>query len=85
MEHENIYRVRLFSLLQEEVGASILEIRATGPQTAASLIERAASDKSVIAKYVSIITVAVNTRFVSSDHQVQPSDEIAFITPVSGG
>lgn len=77
--------VLLFSTLREQVGASTLHLRLDEPVTAEALLERIAASHPPIRPSLSFIRMAVNQEYVEPDHLVREGDEVALITPVSGG
>ncbi len=77
--------VLLFSVLRERIGASSLTVSLSEPVTAALLLERIADAHPPIRPALSCVRVAVNQEYVGQDHLVRAGDEIALITPVSGG
>lgn len=77
--------VLLFSILREQVGTSSLTFPLEEPVAAGDLLERLAEVHPSIRPALSIIRVAVNQEYVNNGHVVRGGDEVALITPVSGG
>ena len=78
-------RVLLFSLLKEKVGASELSLTLDAPATGTDLLDRLEADHPSIADHRSSLRLAVNQEYVGTDVSLEDGDEVAIITPVSGG
>ncbi len=78
-------RVLLFSVLRERLGCSELEVCVPAPATGARLLDQLAIQYPTIAAYRKVIRLAVNQEYAAESIELQESDEIALITPVSGG
>lgn len=79
------YRVLLFSVLKQKVGDSIVHVEIDGSTTGRDLLDRLVADYPLLADYRSIVRMAVNHEYAHEDVRLSPTDEIALITPVSGG
>lgn len=77
--------ILLFSVLRERIGASSLTMTLDSSVTAHVLLERLAEAHPQIWPTLPSIRVAVNQEYVGDDHVVRAGDEVALITPVSGG
>lgn len=77
--------VRLFARLRELTGLRHLEIQLERPETVRALLDRLVVDYPEIAPYRSAMRGAVNREYVDDTHMVADGDELAIITPVSGG
>lgn len=53
--------------------------------TVDELLRRLADEHRAVQAFLSCIRVAVNQEYVGESHVVGPGDEVALITPVSGG
>jgi molybdopterin converting factor subunit 1 len=83
---ESTYRVLLFAQLKEETGRSLVEVKAKSKSlTARSLVDRICRDYPRIEPFRRVVRVAANHEYVSGEAILNPGDEIALITPVSGG
>ncbi len=78
-------RVLFFSLLKEKVGASELSLTLNAPATGADLLDRLETAYPGIADHRSSLRLAVNQEYVKTDVSLEEGDEVAVITPVSGG
>lgn len=77
--------VLLFSVLRERVGRAQLEQPLPDPPTGAQLLADLATSYPATAGYRSVIRLAVNGEYVPEVVRLSPGDEVALITPVSGG
>lgn len=77
--------VLLFSVLKEKVGQDSVTVDVPDGGTGADVLEALSTAYPVLAPYCSFVRLAVNHSYVSNSVIVQPTDEIALITPVSGG
>lgn len=80
-----VARVLLFSILREQAGADALEVTLPPGATAADVLRLAAERLPVLAEHPQAARVAVNHTYASDDTPVRPGDELALLTPVSGG
>ena len=78
-------RVLLFDVLRREIGES--EVRAEVPDgaTGADLLDRLAAEHPPIAEHRPVVRLAVNRQYTPADTVLAEGDEVALITPVSGG
>ena len=77
--------VRFFSLLREKTGQSEVTVSLPQNTTGTDLIDHLESEYPAIAEARSAIRLAVNQSYVAADTTLQDGDEVALITPVSGG
>ena len=78
-------RILLFSVLKERVGASVLDLSIEAECTV-SAVEALVLDRYPSLKpYAGVWRVAVNQKYSDKTTVVRPGDELALITPVSGG
>lgn len=86
MSDEFRYTVLLFSQLREVAGEQVIVIPCRDESiTCESLVQHAIVERPELAPFSDLIRVASNSEYVERSCSVRPSDEIAFITPVSGG
>jgi len=78
-------RVLLFSTLRERLGRRELEVSVPAPATGRRLLDQLAAQHPAIANYRPVIRLAVNQEYVPESVELHENDEIALITPVSGG
>ncbi len=77
--------VLLFSTLKDAVGASRIETNIGPGWTGADLLEHLQIAHGSLGAYRDVIRLAKNSEYVGSDCLLEDGDEIALITPVSGG
>jgi molybdopterin converting factor subunit 1 len=78
-------KVLLFSVLREKVGTSEMSIEIERAEPVSSFLSRVAQDVPAVAEFESAIRLAVNGSYAQPADIVEPGDEVALITPVSGG
>lgn len=79
-------RVLLFAALREAVGEAELAVPlAPASATSVSLLDALCEAHPAIAPYRPTLRLAVNQRYVRGDVPLADGDEVALITPVSGG
>ena len=74
-----------FSVLADHRGKRSEQIVLPGGSTAGELMDQLAKEMPVIADFRSFIRIAVNQSYVDEQTVLKNGDEIALITPVSGG
>ena len=77
--------VRLFSVLADRVGSRQASLQIEFPATAAGVLTGFAAQFEGVRGLVPVIRVAVNREYVGPDHIIHAGDEVALITPTSGG
>ena len=77
--------VLLFSVLREEVGESTLSLEVPSGCTGGALLDQLAADYPAIHRFREHTRLAVNATYSSEDVVLQDGDEVALITPTSGG
>ena len=78
-------KILLFSILKEKVGQDSLELNVESSLTGEQLLDKLSSDYDPIRSYRKVIRLAVNESYVDESVELANGDEIALITPVSGG
>lgn len=78
-------RILFFSVLREKIGRSSIELDVQQTTTTSDLLDEIVKTYPAIDPYRGSIRVAVNQAYVDGEHNVQGGDEVALITPVSGG
>ena len=79
------FHILLFSVLKQKVGAGSLRLDLETPSTGADLLDQLEAQYPVVRDYRSVLRLAVNQEYVSEQVTLSEGDEIALITPVSGG
>ena len=77
--------VLVFSVLRERIGSSSVPMEIGQPLTVGALLERLGESHPAIRAFLPVVRVAVNQEYAHVDRMVQAGDEVALITPVSGG
>ena len=77
--------VRFFSVLRERLGESEVLVPLDEPQTVERVLDRLVGRFPDLAGYRTSMRAAVNMEYVDESFVVFNGDELAIITPVSGG
>ena len=78
-------RVLLFDVLRREVGARELAAEVPEGATVGDLLDRLAEAHGPVENHRSVVRLAINRRYVPPETVLSDGDEVALITPVSGG
>ena len=78
-------RVLLFSVLADRVGQRELAVSLPEAVSGGELLDHLAARYPALAEYRAVVRIAVNREYVPEAVSIQNGDEIALITPVSGG
>jgi molybdopterin converting factor subunit 1 len=78
-------QVLLFSLLKEKLGTSELSLTLDAPATGTDLLDALETRHPAVADHRSSLRLAVNQEYVPTTTRLADGDEVALITPVSGG
>ena len=79
------FQVLLFSVLRQRIGEGSLTLDLETPATGADLLDRLEAQHPVIGEYRPVLRLAVNQEYVPETVSLSEGDEVALITPVSGG
>ena len=77
--------IRFFSVLRELVGSRHVQMQLDNPESVQIVLDRLAAHYPDIAPHRPSMRAAVNQEYVGEDFTVFNGDELAIITPVSGG
>ena len=80
-----IVTLRFFSVLREAFEAGIVEVELEPGTTGSELIELLAANSEEFDALKSVVKLAVNDEYVDPEAVLADGDDIAIITPVSGG
>jgi molybdopterin converting factor subunit 1 len=80
-----VVRLRFFSALRDATGTATLDLPVQDGWPISAVEDWVTSRYPVAQAYREVWRIAVNHRYVDRGAAVKPGDEIAFITPVSGG
>lgn len=78
-------RVLLFSVLRDRVGAHELRLPLPDPPTGGALLDQIEIEHPILASFRPVVRLAVNASYVQPEALLRAGDEVALITPVSGG
>ncbi len=78
-------KVLLFSLLAEALGQREVLATVELPCAASVVVDTLASEYPPVLQLRHVIRVAVNREYVAETYIINPGDEVAIITPTSGG
>ena len=78
-------RVLLFSVLREELGTPELTVELEAPATGADLLDRLAAEYEAVRSRRPAIRLAVEEAFASEEVVLEEGQDVALVTPVSGG
>jgi molybdopterin converting factor small subunit len=77
--------IKVFSILAERLGGRTLRIDLSSPIRAGDMLDELAGSHDAVAEFRTVIRLAVNHEYVDEEYEVRPGDELALITPTSGG
>ncbi len=83
--HPVVFTVLLFSILREKVGRAAVDVAVPAPATGSALLDALEAAHPAVAPYRPVIRLAVNQTYVPESVRLTEGDEVALITPVSGG
>lgn len=78
-------RVLLFDVLRREIGEREIALEVASNATGVDLLDALAAAHESVARHRPTIRLAVNQRYVPFETGLEDGDEVALITPVSGG
>ncbi len=78
-------RVLVFSILREKMGCDALTVALDAPATGADLLDRLERDHPALRAFRPVVRLAVNQTYAPETTALAEGDEVALITPVSGG
>lgn len=78
-------RVLLFSVLRERLGTPELELTLDARSNTDALLTSIADRHPDVQAFLPVLRVAVNQEYVGGAVDLKDGDEVALITPVSGG
>ena len=78
-------RVLLFDVLRRQTGHAELRAELADGATGADLLDRLAAEHPAVAEHRAVVRLAVNRQYAPPATVLGEDDEVALITPVSGG
>jgi len=80
-----IVTIRFFSVLREAFGAGVAEVELEEGTTGDHLIAMLADNNDTFSSLKDVVRLAVNDVYVDNSGVLSDGDDVAVITPVSGG
>lgn len=84
-DHDVVIRVLLFSVLRERLGSATADVPIPAGGTVSDLLDSLCARHPEVKPYRSMIRVGVNAEYADATRTIAEDDEVAVITPVSGG
>ena len=81
----SLYQIQLYSLLRSKLNAASVNLETPDEITAGEFMDLVCAEYPLLAPYRSVMRLAVNQVYIQDSQIIQDGDEIAIITPVSGG
>lgn len=79
------FKIQLYSVLRSQLHAESVDLETQPGITVSEFLDLACEQYPAMAPYRSVMRLAVNQRYSQDSSIIQDGDEIAIITPVSGG
>lgn len=79
------FKIQLYSVLRSKLYAESVDLETQPGITVSEFLDLACEQYPAMAPYRSVMRLAVNQRYSQDSSIIQDGDEIAIITPVSGG
>ena len=79
------FEIRLYSILKSKLQTPSVHLDIREGSTVGEALDRACGQYPVMAPYRSVMRMAVNQTYALDSSLIQDGDELAIITPVSGG
>ena len=79
------FKIQLYSVLKSKLKTDSVNLKTPEGVTAGELLDLACNHYPTMAPYRSVMRLAVNQKYSEDSITLQDGDEIAIITPVSGG
>ncbi len=77
--------VFLFSVLRQRIGQKRVKVDIPSPSTAAAVLDALVESYPLMEPFRPVMRLAVNQVYANESDTVVEGDEVAVITPVSGG
>jgi molybdopterin converting factor subunit 1 len=74
-----------FSALREKIGVREMDLVLTSTTTPDALIKQLVDKMPEMSAFATVIRLAVNQVYADEETVIRPGDEVAILTPVSGG
>ncbi len=79
------FKIQLYSVLKSKLKADSVDLETQSGITVNEFLDLACKQYPVMAPYRSVMRLAVNQTYSEDSNIIQDGDEVAIITPVSGG
>lgn len=79
------FKIQLYSVLKSKLHADSVDLETQPGITVSEFLDLACEQYPTMAPYRSVMRLAVNQTYSQDSSIIQDGDEIAIITPVSGG
>lgn len=79
------YQIQLYSVLRSKLAAASVNLEAHDGVTAGEVLDALCDHYPPMAPYRNIMRLAVNQEYALESRIIYAGDELALITPVSGG
>lgn len=79
------FKIQLYSVLRSQLHVDSVDLETKSRITVSEFLDLACEQYPAMAPYRSVMRLAVNQRYSQDSSIIQDGDEIAIITPVSGG
>ena len=79
------FKIQLYSVLKSKLRADSVDLETQPGITVSEFLDLACEQYPTMAPYRSVMRLAVNQAYSQDSSIIQDGDEIAIITPVSGG
>lgn len=79
------YQIQLYSVLRSKLAAASVNLEAHDGVTAGEVLDALCDHYPPMAPYRNIMRLAVNQEYALESSIIHAGDELALITPVSGG
>lgn len=79
------FQVQLYSVLRSRLAAASVNLEAHDGVTAGEVLDALCDHYPLMAPYRNIMRLAVNQEYALESKIIRAGDELALITPVSGG
>ena len=79
------FQVQLYSVLRSKLAAASVNLEAHDGVTAGEVLDALCDHYPLMAPYRNIMRLAVNQEYALESRIIHAGDELALITPVSGG
>lgn len=80
-----LFKIQLYSVLKSKLSADSVDLQTKPGLTVGEFLDLACEQYPPMAPYRSVMRLAVNQEYALESRIIHTGDELALITPVSGG